>query len=50
MAGSLKLQTGVIADCIVTLMRQTLGGLGCHPFKGGGSVVVDILFYAPPIV
>ena len=26
------------------------GGLGCSPFKGGGSVVVDSLFIVAPIV
>ena len=26
------------------------GGLGCCPFLGGGSVVVDIMFNALPIV
>ena len=26
------------------------GGLGCCPFKGGGSVVVDFLFIVTPIV
>ena len=27
-----------------------MGSLGCCPFLGGGSVVVDLLFYVPPIV
>ena len=26
------------------------GGLGCCPFEGGGSVVVDLLFIVTPIV
>ena len=26
------------------------GGLGCCPFNGGGSIVVDILFIVTPIV
>ena len=26
------------------------GGLGCLPFLGGGSVVVDVLFIVTPIV
>ena len=26
------------------------GGIGCCPFKGGGSVVVDILFIVTPIM
>ena len=26
------------------------GGLGCRPFKGGGSVVLDLLFNALTIV
>ena len=26
------------------------GGLGCCPFQGGGSVVVDFLFIVTPIV
>ena len=26
------------------------GGLGCCPFKGGGSVVVDVLLIVTPIV
>ena len=26
------------------------GGLGCCPFQGGGSVVVDLLFIVTPIV
>ena len=26
------------------------GGLGCCPFEGGGSVVVDFLFIVTPIV
>ena len=27
-----------------------VGGLGCCPFLGGGSVVVDLLFIVTPIV
>ena len=26
------------------------GGLGCRPFLGSGSVVVDLLFYVPLII
>ena len=26
------------------------GGLGCCPFWSGGSVVLDLMFYVPPIV
>ena len=26
------------------------GSLRCYPFYGGGSVVVDLLFFVPPIV
>ena len=29
---------------------KTPGGLGCCPFEGGGSVVVDWLFIVAPIV
>ena len=29
---------------------KTPGGLGCCPFEGGGSVVVDLLFIVAPIV
>ena len=29
---------------------KSTGGLGCRPFLGGASVVVDLLFYVPPIV
>ena len=28
---------------------KPLGSLGCCPFQGGGSVVVDLLLYVPPI-
>ena len=29
---------------------KSKGGLGCPPFLGGGSVVVELLFYVAPIV
>ena len=32
------------------LMTPPLGGLGCCPFLGGGSVYVDFLFIVTPIV
>ena len=31
-------------------MHVSPSGLGCLAFLGGGSVVVDLLFYVPPIV
>ena len=35
---------------IYHIMVYILGGLGCCPFYGGGSVVVDALFIVLPIV
>ena len=32
------------------MLNQLQSGLGCRPFKGGGSVVVDLLFIVTPIV
>ena len=34
----------------MVLINKTPGGLGCCPFSGGGSVVVDFLFIVAPIV
>ena len=31
-------------------LSHPAGGLGCCPFSGGGSVVVDFLFIVTPIV
>ena len=31
-------------------MHLNPSGVGWHPFEGSGSVVVDLLFYVPPIV
>ena len=29
---------------------KLLDGFGCSPFEGGGSILVNSLFYVPPIV
>ena len=34
----------------VKIAFMPTGGLGCCPFLGGGSVVVDLLFIGTPIV
>ena len=48
--GLLGLRTGQF--CVLTAAESggSPGGLGCCPFWGGGSVVVNLLFNVPPIV
>ena len=40
----------MVHDYYLSKKRRLAGGLDCCPFKGSGSVVVDLLFIVTPIV